>query len=296
MRFQRSGRLSSNIQDRRGRSGSRRPGGVAIGGGGLGLGAILLFFLTQVLGGGGGGELGQILEQLGPQVGAPAAPGEDIPTGGEATGEDDALVSFVLDDAQALWTEQFQQTGRTYEPAVLVLYERGTDTAGCGYGQAAAGPFYCPADERIYIDLSFFDDLASRFGAPGDFAQAYVVAHEIAHHVQNQLGISTQVRQQQQADPEAANDLSVRLELQADCLAGVWAYSAFDDQVLEEGDLEEGLAAAAAVGDDTIQSQAGASVNPETWTHGSSEQRVRWFRTGFDSGDPNACDTFAGDI
>jgi uncharacterized protein len=294
MRFRRTGRLSDDIEDRRGRSGSRRPGGVAIGGGGLGIGAIVLFLLVQVLGG-GGGELGQVLEQVGGGVAPPAQTGE-APTGGAATSEQDEFISFVLDDVQDMWTEQFAGSGRTYERARLVLYERGTDTAGCGYGQAAAGPFYCPADERVYIDLSFFDQLASRFGAPGDFAQAYVLAHEIAHHVQNELGISDQVRQQQQADPGAANELNVRLELQADCLAGVWAYSAYDDDLLESGDLEEGLGAAAAVGDDTIQSQAGAPVNPETWTHGSSEQRTRWFRTGFDTGDPNACDTFSGDI
>jgi uncharacterized protein len=292
VRFQRTGRLSSDIIDRRGTPGRR---GVAIGGGGLGLGGILLFALLQLLGG-GGGELGAVLEQVGGGIAPQAAPQEEVDLGGQATSELDELVSFVLDDVQALWTEQFQASGRTYERARLVLYTAGTETAGCGYGDAAAGPFYCPADERIYIDLTFFEELGSRFGAPGDFAQAYVVAHEVAHHVQNQLGISSQVRQQQQADPGAANDLSVRLELQADCLAGVWAYSAYGDQVLEPGDLEEGLGAAAAVGDDALQSQAGAPVNPETWTHGSSEQRVRWFRTGFETGDPNACDTFAADV
>jgi uncharacterized protein len=292
VRFQRTGRLSSDIIDRRGTPGRR---GVAIGGGGLGLGGILLFALLQLLGG-GGGELGAVLEQVGGGIAPQAAPQEEVELGGRATSELDELVSFVLDDVQALWTEQFQASGRRYERARLVLYTAGTETAGCGYGDAAAGPFYCPADEQIYIDLTFFEELGSRFGAPGDFAQAYVVAHEVAHHVQNQLGISSQVRQQQQADPGAANDLSVRLELQADCLAGVWAYSAYGDQVLEPGDLEEGLGAAAAVGDDALQSQAGAPVNPETWTHGSSEQRVRWFRTGFETGDPNACDTFAADV
>ncbi len=295
MRFQRTGKLSDDIEDRRGRSGSRRSG-VALGGGGLSIGAILLFVLTQVLGGGGGGDLGSVLGQLGSQVAQPAAPDESIQTGGAATSEQDEFISFVLDDVQDFWTQQFRATDRTYERAQLVLYTQGTDTAGCGFGSAASGPFYCPADEKVYIDLTFFDDLATRFGAPGDFAQAYVIAHEIAHHVQNVLGISSQVRTEQQADPSGANDLSVRLELQADCLSGVWAYSAYGDDLLEPGDIEEGLGAAAAVGDDAIQSSAGVPVNTETWTHGSSEQRVRWFTTGFESGDPNTCDTFSGSV
>ncbi len=295
MRFQRTGKLSDDIEDRRGRSGSRRSG-VALGGGGLSIGAILLFVLTQVLGGGGGGDLGSVLGQLGSQVAQPAAPDESIQTGGAATSEQDEFISFVLDDVQDFWTQQFRATDRTYERAQLVLYTQGTDTAGCGFGSAASGPFYCPADEKVYIDLTFFDDLATRFGAPGDFAQAYVIAHEIAHHVQNVLGISSQVHTEQQADPSGANDLSVRLELQADCLSGVWAYSAYGDDLLEPGDIEEGLGAAAAVGDDAIQSSAGVPVNTETWTHGSSEQRVRWFTTGFESGDPNTCDTFSGSV
>ncbi len=295
MRFQRTGKLSDDIEDRRGRSGSRRSG-VALGGGGLSIGAILLFVLTQVLGGGGGGDLGSVLGQLGSQVAQPAAPDESIQTGGAATSEQDEFISFVLDDVQDFWTQQFRATDRTYERAQLVLYTQGTDTTGCGFGSAASGPFYCPADEKVYIDLTFFDDLATRFGAPGDFAQAYVIAHEIAHHVQNVLGISSQVRTEQQADPSGANDLSVRLELQADCLSGVWAYSAYGDDLLEPGDIEEGLGAAAAVGDDAIQSSAGVPVNTETWTHGSSEQRVRWFTTGFESGDPNTCDTFSGSV
>ncbi len=293
MRFERTGKLSNDIEDRRGSGGGRRRSGVALGGGGLGIGAILLFVITQVLGG-GGGDLGAVLEQLGTQVAAPAAQDATVETGGPAIDATDEFVSFVLDDVQNFWTEQFRSSDRTYERAQLVLYERGTDTAGCGFGAAAAGPFYCPADRKVYLDLSFFDELAARFGAPGDFAQAYVLAHEIAHHVQNELGISAQVRTEQQSDPDAANDLSVRLELQADCLSGVWAHSAYGADLLESGDLEEGLQAAAAVGDDALQSGAGAPVNSETWTHGSSDQRVRWFRTGFDSGDANTCDTFSG--
>ncbi|HUG84900.1 MAG TPA: neutral zinc metallopeptidase [Euzebya sp.] len=292
MKFRRTGKLSDDIEDRRGSPGRR---GVAIGGGGLSIGAILFVLLTQVFGG-GGGDLGTVLGELAGPAAQPAEQGEAIEAGGAATSEQDEFISFVLDDVQDFWAEQFSTSGRSYERARLVLYTSGTDTAGCGFGQAAFGPFYCPADNRVYVDLTFFDQLASRFGAPGDFAQAYVLAHEIAHHVQNETGISAQVRSQQQADADRANDLSVRLELQADCLSGVWAYSAFDADLLEEGDLEEGLQAASAVGDDAIQSGSGAPVNPETWTHGSSEQRVSWFRRGFDTGDANACDTFSGDI
>jgi predicted metalloprotease len=174
------------------------------------------------------------------------------------------LVEFTLDDAQEFWEAEFQRQGRTYDDA-----------------------------ELVYIDLSFYDELGQRFGAPGDFAQAYVIAHEIGHHVQNLLGTNDEVNRQSRANPGEANELSVKLELQADCYAGVWGFSAAQKGILEPGDLEEGLGAAAAVGDDRIQEQSGARVNPETWTHGSSEQRTEWFRRGFDSGDPAACDTFS---
>nr|MBA3244675.1 neutral zinc metallopeptidase [Actinomycetota bacterium] len=157
-------------------------------------------------------------------------------------------------------------------------------------------PFYCPADKHVYIDLGFFRELQSRFGARGDFAQAYVIAHEFGHHVQNVLGVSADVRQQQQEDPDGANELSIKLELQADCLAGVWGHSAQQEGLLQPGDVEEGLNAAAAVGDDRIQQKSGRGVNPESWTHGSSEQRMAWFQKGFEKGDPSACDTFKGDI
>jgi predicted metalloprotease len=168
--------------------------------------------------------------------------------------------------------------------------------SACGTGQAAMGPFYCPLDGKVYIDLSFYDELRQRFQAPGDFAQAYVIAHEVGHHVQNITGVSNEVRKQQQKKPGDANDLSVRLELQADCLAGVWAHNTYENVVLERGDIDEGLAAAAAVGDDRLQKQAGVEVNPDTWTHGSSEQRKRWFTNGYESGNPDSCDTFSGDI
>ncbi|WP_108668033.1 neutral zinc metallopeptidase [Euzebya rosea] len=291
MRWQRGRGMSSDIEDRRGQ---RVSTGTIAGGGGL-IGVVVLIF--SLLTGGGGGDLGAILEQL--DVAAPAAPPQENvqAQAPDTVSEQDEFVSFVLDDVQNFWEASFADAGRTYDRSTLVLYTRGTDTAGCGYGQAAIGPFYCPADQKVYIDLSFFEDLATRFGAPGDFAQAYVIAHEIAHHVQNVLGISDQVRSQQQGASQAeANDLSIRLELQADCLSGVWAHSAYGRDALSPGDLEEGLGAAAAVGDDAIQSSAGAPVNPETWTHGSSEQRISWFNTGFETGDVNACDTFSGDL
>jgi hypothetical protein len=209
--------------------------------------------------------------------------------------EEDKLVqfvSFVLDDDQKAWTEIFAKSGKTYRHAKLKLF---TDTvrSGCGFAETAMGPFYCPADEKVYIDLGFYRELRDRFGAPGEFAEAYVIAHELGHHVQKLLGISDQVERAQQQNPRSANALSVKLELQADCLAGVWGYTAKQRNILDPGDLDDGLRAASAVGDDRIQKQATGQVHPETWTHGSSEQRARWFRTGFDSGDMGRCDTFA---
>jgi hypothetical protein len=197
------------------------------------------------------------------------------------------FMSFVLDDAQATW----QQLLPGYRDAKLVLF-RDTVQSGCGGAQAAMGPFYCPADERVYIDLGFFDELARRFGAPGDFAQAYVLAHEIGHHVQGVSGTERKVRELQRANPEHENALSVRLELQADCYAGVWAHAAARRNLLETGDREEGLGAASAVGDDRIQEMSGSQVRPESFTHGSAEQRMEWFERGFQSGDPETCDTF----
>jgi uncharacterized protein len=201
----------------------------------------------------------------------------------------------VLGDVEFTWSGIFKRAGRTYERTALVLFDGATQT-GCGFGSSQTGPFYCPADRKVYIDLSFFRELRSRFGAPGDFAQAYVIAHEVGHHVQNQLGISDDVRSEQERNPEEANALSIRLELQADCFAGVWAHSAYEANLLEPGDLEEGLGAAVAVGDDRLQRQATGRIDRESWTHGSSEQRTHWFRRGFDGGDPNDCETFSGDV
>jgi uncharacterized protein len=241
--------------------------------------------------GGDAAQLADVLDQL--QVQVPVDQATRDPDAPDPQADLLSFVSFTLDDVQDTWAEVFTASGLDYEPSTMVVYERGTST-GCGYGDSAIGPFYCPADMGTYIDLQFFEDLERRFDAPGDFAQAYVIAHEIGHHVQRLLGISSQVREEQQARPADANELSVRLELQADCFAGVWAASAYDDGLLESGDLEEAITAAEAIGDDAIQRQSGRPVNPETWTHGSSEQRQQWFRNGFDSGDPNRCDTFAG--
>jgi predicted metalloprotease len=209
-----------------------------------------------------------------------------------SSAEEEELVefmSFVLDDLQATWR---QQLGPQYRDANMVLFRDAVRSA-CGMTGAATGPFYCPGDGKVYLDLSFFDELGRRFGAPGDFAQAYVIAHEIGHHVQNLLGIERQVRQLQARNSGARNDLSVRMELQADCFAGVWGHSTAQRGILEEGDVEEGLNAAAAIGDDRIQRQTQGYVVPDAFTHGSSAQRVEWFKRGLMSGDPDQCDTFS---
>jgi predicted metalloprotease len=261
-------------------------------GGGV-IGVIVLIASVLLNGGiggggsGGGGGIGGVLQS-------------DLDAPGPET-EQDQFVAFLTEDIQAVWADQFAQQGRTYRDATVVSFQDQVAT-GCGTATSAVGPFYCPADSQVYVDLGFFDELTSRFGAPGDFAQAYVVAHELGHHVQNLLGTSDEVHAREQAarSEEEANRWSVALELQADCYAGVWAQSVYErgrqqgsDVALEDGDIEEGLAAAEAVGDDRLQSQAGVAIDPETWTHGSSEQRRTWFTRGYDSGDPAACDTFA---
>jgi predicted metalloprotease len=201
------------------------------------------------------------------------------------------FVSFVLDDAQGVWAQLLPG----YRDARLVLF-RDRVQSGCGAASAAMGPFYCPADQRAYIDLGFYDELRSRFGAPGDFAQAYVLTHEIGHHVQHLMGTDARVRQLQEARPQLANDLSVRMELQADCYAGVWANSTQQRRLLEAGDVDEALGAASAVGDDRIQAATAGQIRPESFTHGSAAQRATWFKRGFTSGRPDACDTFAGSV
>jgi hypothetical protein len=289
----RTGRRSENVDDLRGAPRVGLPGGgLRIGGGGLivlVLGAWLLgvdpLMVLQLLAGGGGLST-EISE------GSPGSGGAPEP-GGASQDEGADFVSVVLADTEDTWSALFSQAGSQYERPRLVLF---TDLvrSACGMAQAAMGPFYCPADHKVYIDLGFYRDLRDRFGAPGDFAQAYVIAHEVGHHVQTLLGTSQDVHErQQQASKETANALSVRLELQADCYAGVWAHHANRArQILEQGDVEEGLNAAAAIGDDRIQRQTQGSVVPEAFTHGSSEQRVRWFRNGLESGAVEACDTF----
>ena len=293
MRWRRPAQQSRDVIDRRGR---RRTGTVAIGA--IGLPVLLVLALTlctQLQGGGAGSiDLGPILDQLQP---APA-PETGTSVLDPTNNPEDELALFmgaVLDDAQNMWTDVFTQSGRTYQRAQLVLFTGFTES-GCGGASSQVGPHYCPLDQHVYLDLEFFQELSARFGAAGDFAQAYVLAHEVGHHVQTLLGINEQVRAEQQRDPSNANELSVRMELQADCFAGVWAYTVLEQGDLEEGDIQEAIGAAEAVGDDRIQAQATGTVNPETWTHGSSEQRVAWFDRGFRSGDPNNCDTFSTEI
>ena len=201
-------------------------------------------------------------------------------------------MSFVLDDAQRTWRDMLAQQGKEYRNAKLVLFRNSVDSA-CGLASSATGPFYCPREEKVYIDLGFFNELKNRFGAPGDFAQAFVLAHEIGHHVQNLLGIDGQVRQAQNSNPRVRNQMSVRLELQADCLAGVWGHSTAQRNILESGDVDEGLAAAAAVGDNRLQRMTAGQVSPDSFTHGTSEQRSQWFLSGFKSGSIANCNTFS---
>ena len=295
----RGNRQSSNIEDRRGMSAPGRLGG---GGGMLRLLPVVYRFL---------GFKGTVIAAL--VVGAylvfsgnlgvltgsggltDQGAGQSAPVAQSA--EEQELVDFVsvvLADTEETWHVLFQRQGGTYVEPILVLFRDAVSSA-CGLGQAAMGPFYCPADHKLYIDLSFYSDLKHRFGAPGDFAQAYVIAHEVGHHVQTLLGISEKVQQGRKGLSEAdGNRLSVRLELQADCLAGVWAHHAHRSrQLLEEGDVEEGLAAASAIGDDRLQKQGQGHVSPDSFTHGSSAQRVKWFRIGVERGEVQACDTFS---
>jgi uncharacterized protein len=300
-------RQSSNIEDRRGMGGGmggmggmRFPGGLGGGlgrggrRGGIGIFGILILLgiawlmginplalLSGELGGGGG----YVEEQQAAGGGTFSSPQEE---------EMKEFVGVVLAETEDTWNRILPQIGTDYREPTLVLFSGGAQS-GCGFAQSAVGPFYCPADEKVYIDLSFFDELSRRFGAPGDFAQAYVIAHEVGHHVQTVLGIEDQVRKARANMSESeGNALSVRVELQADCFSGVWAHDAHQKSgLLEPGDIEEALGAAAAVGDDTLQKQAGGRVVPDSFTHGSSEQRTRWFETGYRSGNIEDCDTFS---
>jgi predicted metalloprotease len=275
---------SSNIEDRRG---MRVPGGRGAGFGCIGLLVVMVIAMLT------GADPRQLLSLLGvvEQL-APQAQQQQVPQGLPSADDPQAqFIGVVLKDTENAWQQVFQRSGQRYQDPTLVLFD-GRVASACGMASAAVGPFYCPADRKVYLDTAFFRELSQRFGAPGDFAQAYVVAHEVGHHVQNLFGLSDQVTalQERARSKEQANDLSVRLELQADCFAGV--YGNFNQQYLDPGDVEEGLRAAAAIGDDMIQKQSQGYVAPESWTHGSSEMRVRWFRQGLQSGDPASCDTF----
>ncbi|HRK17737.1 MAG TPA: neutral zinc metallopeptidase [Hyphomicrobiaceae bacterium] len=315
MRYDQNDQGSSNVEDRRGQRGGGMPGGIQIpiGGGGMGLmpmliiGALMLLFginpldiLTGGRGGGGQVEMPQMprMEPQSRQAGGPNIPG--LPGGTQRSpvpaGKDDMglFVSRVLKDTEDVWERVFQSFGRRYVKPQLVLFTGATRTA-CGVGQAAMGPFYCPADQKIYIDLAFYDELKRRFNAPGDFAQAYVIAHEVGHHVQTLLGISDRVQQMKaRAGQRQSNAIQVRMELQADCLAGVWA--ALNHQMknrIEQGDIEEGLNAAAQIGDDMMQKRSQGYVVPDAFTHGSAEQRQRWFKRGLSTGQIQQCDAFS---
>jgi len=269
------GGVSEDIEDQRGGGGIRLGG---IGGRGMGLGGVLLVLVLSAI-------FGQDFFAL--LTGTPAAPSSVVSR--PADNREVQFVSFVLDDVQRNWGRQLpDQVQQQYRNAKLVLFE-GFTSSGCGAAESATGPFYCPADQKVYIDLSFFDELRRRFGAPGEFAQAYVIAHEIGHHVQHLLGIDAAVRREQSQNPSAARRLSIAMELQADCLAGVWGHSTEQRNIVDQTDVADGMRAAAAVGDDHIQRMARGRVSPESFTHGSSEQRVAAFRKGFDSGNLAAC-------
>lgn len=278
MRWQ-LGRRSTNVEDRRG-------GGVSAPIVGGGIGAALISLLIMFL----GGDPSVIWQT------DSSSSDRSVTNLPQTTSQDQVadFVSVVLADTEDTWTEIFRQNGQTYIKPKLVLYSNAVESA-CGFARSAVGPFYCPADQKVYIDLSFYQDLRNKYQAPGDFAQAYVIAHEIGHHVQNLLGISDQVRSLQRGVSQTqANQLSVKLELQADCFAGVWANNAQRTrQILETGDIEEGLNAASSIGDDRLQEQARGYVVPESFTHGSSAQRVRWFKRGLQTGDPDQCNTFS---
>jgi uncharacterized protein len=302
MRFRPNARLDTGqVTDVRGRR-MGGPGGVAVGGGGLGLVALVIWLLFSLLTGGGNG-LGQLSSLDQQTVGIGGQPSEvgtpsdlsSCRTGADANARDDCRVVGVVNSVQKFWDGVFQRSNRQYTYVDTVFFSDQTQT-GCGVATSQVGPFYCPVDKLVYIDLGFFDDLKSRFGVNvTPFVEAYVIAHEYGHHVQDQLGVLDQIR----GDTQGPESKSVRAELQADCYAGVWAAHAVDTGLIEQltqSDVNSGLDAAAAIGDDRIQEETQGQVNPETWTHGSSEQRRRWFSRGYETGKPAECNTFAGSI
>lgn len=278
------GGISTDIEDRRGSGGF---GGFGFGGPTIGCGGFVILLVLSLI---FRRDFFALLGGGSQQQQAPAAsrPVQESP----AEHRSEEFVSFVLDDTQSTWDKLLpEQTRKQYHHSRLVLFRDATQS-GCGFAQAASGPFYCPIDERVYLDLGFFDELRERFGAPGEFAEAYVIAHEIGHHVQDILGTTEKVHNAMQNDQPNANEYSVRLELQADCYAGVWGHTTQQRNLLDPGEVDDGLKAAAAVGDDRLQRMAGRRVNPDSFTHGSSRDRAAWFRRGFESGEISACDTF----
>jgi predicted metalloprotease len=302
MRFRPNARLDTGqVTDRRGRT-MGGPGGIAVGGGGLGLVGLVIWLLISLLSGGGNGvgQLAPLDQQTVGQGGQPSQVGtpsdlSSCRTGADANTRDDCRVVGVVNSVQKFWDGVFQRSNKNYTYVDTVFFTDQTDT-GCGVATSQVGPFYCPVDKLVYIDLGFFDDLKSRFGVTvTPFVEAYVIAHEYGHHVQDQLGVLDQIR----GDTQGPESKSVRAELQADCYAGVWAAPAVDTGLVEQltqADINSGLDAAAAIGDDRIQEETQGQVNPETWTHGSSEQRRRWFSRGYETGKPAECNTFAGSI
>ena len=277
MRWTPGGR-SRNLEDRRGMGGLGK---------GLGIGGTVIVLALSLLTG------RNLFNDLGVEPGAGVGTGSPMTAADSAREENEVLfVSFVLDDADSTWANVLSRYNHPYEPPKLVLFRNSTQS-GCGFAQSAMGPFYCPLDQKIYIDLGFYDELKTRFGADGDFAQAYVLAHEFGHHIQHLAGTDARVRQAQSSDPGSANQLSIRMELQADCYAGIWANSTQKRNILSAGDVEEAMSAASAVGDDRIQQQSGQRVNVDAFTHGSAQQRMEWFGRGFQSGDLRSCDTFS---
>ena len=296
MRFRQGARLDTGqVTDVRGRRVGG--GGLAVGGGGLGIVGVVIYLLFAVLSGGGdlGGQLAPLDDQVVGRGDTPSEISQECRTGADANERQDCRIVGVVNSVQAFWNGVFQRSNRQYPYADTVFFTDEVQT-GCGLASSQVGPFYCPSDQHVYIDLGFFDELQSRFGAgAAPFAQAYVIAHEYGHHVQNQLGALDRIGNDRQG-PESA---AVRSELQADCYGGVWAAHAVESGVIEDltqADINAGLDAATAIGDDRIQERTTGQVNPETWTHGSSEQRRRWFSRGYEQGTPSACDTFSGSI
>jgi predicted metalloprotease len=293
MRWRRGGSTEDVIDVRGGGGGggARRGGAALPVGGGVGIVGVIIFLAIQLLGGGGAGGF-EIPAGFDTATQAPS--GEPIPADQDPEKDLKDFSVYVFNNAQATWERTFQAQGRTYDRAKLVLYRNGVQTA-CGSASSAVGPFYCPGDRHVYLDLSFYRDMERQLQASGDFAWAYVIAHELGHHVQQVLGTSAQVDQIRRTDPDRANEAWVRLELQADCYAGVWAHTVFQAGDLEAGDIDEAVNASEAVGDDRLQSQAGRRINPDSFTHGSSAQRRAWFERGRERGEPADCDTFSAD-